>query len=73
MGDEKPIKLFTKWKIIIIVISVVIGIGIGNYSIYQGKGTFDTVSLMGLLLTIVLVAGIIISLIWYGNKPERRQ
>ena len=63
-------KMFEKQHLVIVIAAVVAGLGMGGYQISQQRGGLDTVGVIALAVTALLIGGVLTLVIRHGNKSE---
>jgi len=63
-------KLFQRQHLILIVSGVVAGLFAGGYQISQQRGGLDTVAVISLIVTALLIGGVLAFVFRHGNRSE---
>ena len=61
-------KLFQRQHLVIMIAAVVAGLGVGAYQISQQRGGLDTVGVISLAVTALLIGGVLALAVRHGNK-----
>jgi hypothetical protein len=63
-------KLFQRQHLIIMSAAVVGGLGVGGYQIAQERGGLDTVGIIALVVSALMIGGVLALVVRHGNKSE---
>ncbi len=63
-------KMFDRQRLVLVVATVVAGLGMGGYQISQQRGGLDTVGVIALAVTALLIGGVLALVIRHGNKED---
>jgi Ni,Fe-hydrogenase I cytochrome b subunit len=73
MDNKKPpIKLVTWKNVTLMIIAAILGIGLAIYRSYSEHGHLTKVDIIASLLALVMGTAIMVTIIGWANRPEKR-
>ncbi len=71
MNEKKPIKLFSWQKYSLMGLALFGGVALSIYRSYTHKGYIDKIDVVSMAIAVLLFLGIVWSVVWWWNRPEK--